>query len=172
MKREYKYLKFIWFKDLTLWDRGIKQYRDNSLKSKYQLQPLSFVLEKSDLIEKVLLNPENKYKILGVRIRAKGVFISREALGKDLITETTKHYYKAKANHLFWCKVDTKNGAFGVTNEEHNNCFASHNMQFAKINTERITIEYLQLLFANEKFQNYLDSFIVGTTNLQYINFV
>ncbi len=122
-------------------------------------------------MKKIKLENDKYYKILGVRVYAKGVFISRESKGEKLITKTTKFYQKAKKNHLFWCKVDTKNGAFGITKDCHNDCFASNNMQFAKIDINQININYLQLLFSNNSFQKYLDSFIVGTTNRQYIKF-
>ena len=167
MIAEYRFLRFVGLQDLETWD--VKRYINQN--EYLNRVPFFEVLSKSDVIEKVLLEVDKKYKILGVRVYAKGVFISREAIGSSLITETTKYYYKAKSNHLFWCKVDTKNGAFGITKEEHDGCFASHNMSFAKINTNKISVEFLQLMFQEKRFQEYLDSFMVGTTNRQYIKF-
>ena len=168
--QEYQYLQFVDFKNLGFWDRAIKQSH-NKERNEKGFVSFSQAISKSDVIEKMVLEKDKKYKILGVRVYGKGVFISREAGGNTLITKTTKHYYKAKKDHLFWCKVDTKNGAFGITKQEHENCFASNNMEFAKIDTSQADVEYLQLLFKDLKFQNYLDSFAVGTTNRRYIKF-
>ena len=169
-REEYQYLQFVEFSNLGFWDRAIKQSH-NKERNEKGFVSFSQAISKSDVIEKVALEKDKKYKILGVRVYGKGVFISREANGDSLITKTTKHYYRAKKDHLFWCKVDTKNGAFGITKQGHENCFASNNMEFAKINTSRANVEYLQLLFKDLKFQNYLDSFAVGTTNRRYIKF-
>ena len=80
-----------------------------------------------------------------------------------------KEYYRAKANHLFWCKVDTKNGAFGVIKNDLADGLGSTNMTFAEIDTNKIDVDFLQLLFTSKGVMQYLDSYVTGTTNRKYI---
>lgn len=81
-----------------------------------------------------------------------------------------KKYQKSEVNHLFWCKVDTKDGAFGVITKEYKDTYASSNMTFLKIDTSKINVNYLQLLFTLPKFNHYMDNFVVGVTNRKYIS--
>ena len=53
-----------------------------------------------------------------------------------------KKYQLAEENHLIWCKVDTKNGAFGVVTSNLKNSYASSNMTLAKIDNSKITNDY------------------------------
>ncbi len=81
-----------------------------------------------------------------------------------------RKYQIAKENDLFWCKVDTKNGAFGIITKEFENQFGSTNMNLITIDVSKVSTEYLQFLFKIQRFQRYLDSFITGTTNRKYIS--
>ncbi len=158
-------LKKIRYKDLESWSVTI--LIDDDISSKYPLKPFKEVLSKAN-VEKINIEDNKKYKILGVRSYGKGVYINREVFGKDL---KMKKYQVAKRNHLYWCKVDTKNGAFGIITEEFENSIASSNMTFAKINYSKIDLYYLQLLFQLKKFNQYMDSKVTGTTNRKYIKF-
>ena len=78
-------------------------------------------------------------------------------------------YQQAKVNHLFWCKVDTKNGAFGIITPDLVDGVGSSNMTFAKIETSKANPEYVQLLFISKKVNEYMDGYVSGTTNRKYI---
>jgi len=158
-------LKKVRYKNLESWSVNI--LIGSLINSSYPLKPFKEVLSKAD-IKKINIEDDKKYRILGVRSYGKGVYINREVMGKDL---RMKKYQVAKKNHLFWCKVDTKNGAFGVVTEEFENTIASSNMTFAKIKTNVIDLLYLQLLFQLKKFNKYMDNKVTGTTNRKYIKF-
>jgi hypothetical protein len=157
--------KIVWFSNLNKWD-----LRKIVLNSNYSMTPFGKFLQKCE-VEYELLNPNKDYLILGVRSYGLGVYHNRIAKGNTLITKTIKRYQKIKAGNLFWCKVDTKNGAFGVTQKEHENYYASSNMIQAEINDKEIIPSFLQLLFQNKNFQEYLDSKTTGSTNRKYISF-
>jgi len=162
---ENKYLNMIDFFNLCSWD--VKAYLNKSSRFNpdYPLVLFGEFLSKAN-IEKVKIYDDKKYKILGVRSYGKGVFANRIVTGKTL---KMREYQKAKINHLFWCKVDTKNGAFGVIKEDLEDGVASSNMTFAKIDTTKIDVEFLQLLFTSKGIMQYLDNFVTGTTNRKYI---
>ena len=143
----------------------------------YQLKKLKFNL-KYDVVtfNKISLHTKMKwveiennveYSILGVRSYGLGVYINRTVLGKTL---KMKKYQKSEKDHIFWCKVDTKNGAFGIITEKSENSYGSSNMSYLKINTNKIDTCYLQLLFQLPKFNVYMDNLVVGVTNRKYIS--
>lgn len=160
-----KKLHFILYSDLNKWDAKFYLTNETIFNPRFKQVLFGDFLSKAS-IEKIKIVDEEKYKILGVRSYGKGVYLNRESLGKDL---KMKEYYKAKAKHLFWCKVDTKNGAFGIVNDKLADGFGSSNMTFAEIDTDKINVDFLQLLFTSKKIHSYLDSFVTGTTNRKYI---
>jgi type I restriction enzyme S subunit len=117
-------------------------------------------------IKKVNIEDNETYKILGVRSYGKGAFINREVEGKTL---KMRVYQQAKPNHLFWCKVDTKNGAFGIINNDLSSGLGSSNMTFAEIDTNKANVDFVQLYFKSNRIYQYLDGFVTGTTNRKYI---
>lgn len=158
-------IKNIEYSELSIWD--IKGYfKDlNVFSDKYPLLLFGKFLSKPN-IEKVKIEDSETYKILGVRSYGKGAYTNRIVLGKTLKMRT---YQLAKENHLFWCKVDTKNGAFGVITEDLADGVASSNMTFAEIDNEKAINGYVQLLFLSPRVNAYMDSFVTGTTNRKYI---
>ncbi len=112
------------------------------------------------------IEPDTTYTIAGVQNYGKGVLNKRVVKGFDL---TMKKYQVIKPNQLMWCKVDTKNGAFGITTDEHEGSLASTNMCLANINTFYLNPDFLQLLFTNQWFYNSITEKSTGTTNRQYL---
>ncbi len=159
------FLKFISSKDLFIWDVKSHFISSNIFKENIPFVLFGDFLSKGN-ISKIEIKDNVTYKILGVKSYGKGVFENRIVLGKTLKMKT---YQIAQENHLFWCKVDTKNGAFGVVTKSLSDGIASSNMTFAKINIDKINITYLQTLFKSKKINTYLDSYVTGTTNRKYI---
>jgi len=106
------------------------------------------------------------YQMLGVKSRGGGIVIRRSEDGFEL---TMKGYQVASSGQLMWCKVDTKNGAFGVTLKDHEKALASQNMCLADINTDLCLPLFLQLFFRFPTVYNKLTNASLGTTNRQYL---
>lgn len=115
---------------------------------------------------KINIDDNETYVIAGMQSYGNGVINKRKERGKDL---KMKKYQVIKENQLMWCKVDTKNGAFGITRLEHKGSLASSNMALANINLKKINPEFLQLLFTIPSFYNYINGFCTGTTNRKYL---
>ncbi len=158
-------IKFISSLDLLIWDVKSHFKSDNVFNNEFPIVLFGSFLSKGE-IAKVQIQDNNTYKILGVRSYGKGVYLNRIVNGKTLKMKT---YQIAKKNHLFWCKVDTKNGAFGIIKEDLKDGIASSNMAFAKIDTKKVHITYLQILFKSKKINEYMDTYVTGTTNRKYI---
>jgi type I restriction enzyme, S subunit len=114
----------------------------------------------------IIIDDDTKYKIAGVQSYGKGILNKRRVLGKEL---TMRKYQVIKPNQLMWCKVDTKNGAFGITTTEHEGSLASTNMALASINQDKANPKFIQILFQNAFFIDYLNNLSTGTTNRKYI---
>jgi len=160
-------LETVSFKDLNQWSVHLLTNNDLLFTTKYPIV-LFKDFTKKGIIEKVNIEDDKKYKILGVRSYGLGVYLNREVFGKTLKMKT---YQKAKKNHLFWCKVDTKNGAFGIVTDTLEGGLGSSNMSIAELDIEKINTTYLQLFFKSKKFNTYMDTLVVGTTNRKYIKF-
>lgn len=161
----YKFLKFILFNEATSWNVILLLIEDDIFNDIYEIAPFNKFSSKPN-ISKVYISDKETYKILGVRSYGKGVFENRVVQGNSLKMRT---YQQAKKNHLFWCKVDTKNGAFGIINEALENGIASSNMTFLELDLRKINPDYLQIAFSSPKYNSYMDTFITGTTNRKYI---
>lgn len=116
--------------------------------------------------ESVKINDADDYELLGVRSYGLGVF-KKPLKGYDLSKGMS--YFKSKKNHLYWCKVDTKNGAFGVIKENQDNCIFTSNMTMLEIDKSKIIPYFFEILFRNKKVQEYFDNYISGSTNRKYV---
>lgn len=159
------YLNFIPYSNFNSWDVKYFLKKDNFFNPSIPIVLFGEFLSKAE-IKKVSIEDNKTYEILGVRSYGKGAFINREVEGKNL---KMRLYQQAKPNHLFWCKVDTKNGAFGIITEELAGGLGSSNMAFAEIDTKKANVYFIQTLFKSKRIQEYLDSFVSGTTNRKYI---
>lgn len=145
------------FKKLIVWD--VKRLvSDKHYTSQFELVPFGHVLKEAD-VEWVEINDNEFYPILGVHAYGEGVYINRVAQGSTL---TMKRYQKSKENTLFWCKVRTVRGQFGIISSEYADSYGSSNMKYMSINTELIMPRYLQLLFQKNPLTNYMDTLAIG----------
>lgn len=135
-----KIMKFINFVDLTAWD--VKNFNSNSQKFNYKTVKLKEILSKAS-IEWVDIIDTNEYPILGVRAHGQGVYINRIAKGNEL---TMRRYQRSKANTLFFCKVRTVGGQWGIVYPEYADTYASSNMTYLDIDITKILPKYLEML--------------------------
>ena len=112
------------------------------------------------------IDDSKEYVIAGVQSYGKGVINRRTELGKNL---KMKKYQVIEKNYLMWCKVDTKNGAFGITMKEHVGSLASTNMALAKIDTDKFNPHFLERLFTFNFFHGYITHLSSGSTNRKYL---
>ena len=116
--------------------------------------------------ESLKIEDADDYKLLGVRSYGLGVF-TKDRKGHEL--SKGMKYYKANKNHFFWCKVDTKNGAFGIIKETQDDSIFTSNMNMLKVNEKIIIPYFLEILCRNPKIQEYFDNYISGSTNRKYV---
>ena len=153
----YSFLKFVRFKNIDRWD--VKSLIDNKdLSFRFPPQKLSTILSKSK-IEWVTVEDDKLYPILGVHAQGEGVYINKVVLGKEL---KMKRYQKSKANTLFYCKVRTVKGQWGIVSSEFANSYGSSNMQYLDIDFEKVDPEYFANLLKIKRLTDRWDRNAIG----------
>ncbi len=150
------FLRFIRYKNLDRWD--IKSLSSGDLSFKYPPQKLRTFLTKSK-IEWVNIEDDKTYPILGVHAQGEGVYINKKALGREL---KMKQYQKSKVNTLFYCKVRTVKGQWGVVPQNFANSFGSSNMQYLDIDFEKIDPDYFMNLLKLKRLTDIWDKNAIG----------
>ena len=156
MERTYKYLHFIKNSIFFLWDP--KRLSLSALKYRYNTIPLKDVLSVPKM-EWIDIEDDKDYPILGVHAQGEGVYINRIAKGKEL---TMKQYQRSKPMHLFYCKVRTVNGQWGIVYPEFSNSYGSSNMQYLSINQEKLNPSFFFLLLRVKSITQEWDKNAVG----------
>lgn len=152
----YAYLKFVRFKDIERWD--MKSLLGNSLHFKYQECKFKEILSKTE-IEWVDIEDEHEYPILGVHAQGEGVYINNVSKGKSL---KMKRYQKSKEMSLFYCKVRTVKGQWGIVYPEYSNSYGSSNMQYLDIAYDMIMPQYLMNLLKLNRLTSHWDKNAIG----------
>lgn len=151
-------LEFTRFCEMQNWSILHNSLNKLVYNKKYNIVKLGYVLSKSD-IKWVDIKDNEKYPILGVHAQGVGVYINRITNGKEL---TMKRYQKSKSYHLFYCKVRTVKGQWGVVYPKYENSYGSSNMQYLKIDLQKIQPEYLELLLKVKKITDEWDKNAIG----------
>jgi restriction endonuclease S subunit len=152
----YSTLHFIAFANLSSWD--VKSFNINSQKFNFKTIELKEVLSKTE-IQWVEISDSMEYPILGVRAHGQGVYINRVAKGHEL---TMKRYQRSKINTLFFCKVRTVGGQWGIVYPIFADSYASSNMTYLDINFTKIMPEYLEMLLKIQRLTHEWDKNAIG----------
>ncbi|ENA1806339.1 restriction endonuclease subunit S [Flavobacterium psychrophilum] len=155
-KQIMNYIKLVSLSNFNLWD--VKIYNNVKLSFKFNTVILGNILNsiKTDWVD---IKDNEYYPILGIKGQGKGVYINRISKGSEL---TMKRYQKSKSFHLFYCKVRTVGGQWGVVYPEFEDSYGSSNMQYLKIDLEKITPEYIELLLKIKKLTDDWDKNAIG----------
>lgn len=156
LKTEYKYLKFVRFKKIERWDS--KSLCDESKSFRYPAIILGKILSKAD-ITWINIEDNKQYPILGVHAQGEGVYINKIAHGKEL---TMKRYQKSKVNTLFYCKVRTVKGQWGIVYPQYADSYGSSNMQYLDIDYKQIIPEYFLNLLKLKRLTDIWDKNAIG----------
>jgi len=149
-------LKTIPYSEFYMWD--VKRMSKETLKYQYSTISLMEVLSKAN-VEWEEINDRKEYPILGVRAQGKGVYINRIAKGNEL---TMRKYQKSIPYSLFYCKVRTVKGQWGIVYPQFSNSYGSSNMTYLNIDREKISLEYFELLLKVNKITDNWDKNAVG----------
>jgi restriction endonuclease S subunit len=149
-------LKTIPYSEFYMWD--VKRLSLENLKYKYPTVFLKEILSKAK-VEWEEIKDDKEYPILGVRAQGKGVYINRIAKGNEL---TMRKYQRSIPYSLFYCKVRTVKGQWGVVYPSFASSYGSSNMTYLNINKEKVDLEFFELLLKLKRITDNWDKNAVG----------
>ncbi len=155
LKVESNYIKFIAYKNLTLWD--VKRYFANKIESNFKIKKLgSFISEESHRIK---LNdfPTSEFGILGISNKI-GVFDAYTILGKDI----NQSYKKMELNWIAYNPYRINVGSIGIKNRNNKHNYISPAYVVFSCDNE-ILPEYLFQLFKTNKFSEIINNNTTGS---------
>lgn len=155
-------LSFIRFSELNEWD--IKRTTRETSNFRHPLCRFSKVLSKAN-VEWVNIEDDKDYPILGVHAQGEGVYINHIAKGREL---TMKSYQKSQPYLLFYCKVRTVNGQWGIVYPPFADSYGSSNMQYLSINQELLSPEFLENLLKLKRLTKEWDKNAIGANGRHF----
>lgn len=156
MMNSMEMLKTIPYSEFYMWD--VKRLSLENLKYKYPTVFLKEILSKAK-VEWEEIKDDKEYPILGVRAQGKGVYINRIAKGNEL---TMRKYQRSIPYSLFYCKVRTVKGQWGVVYPSFASSYGSSNMTYLNINKEKVDLEFFELLLKLKRITDNWDKNAVG----------
>ncbi len=155
-------LSTINFSKLHEWD--IKRTKSVVHFFRYPQCRLSKVLSKAD-VEWVNIEDDKEYPLLGVHAHGEGVYINKIAKGKEL---TMRAYQKSQSYLLFYCKVRTVNGQWGIVYPQFEDSYGSSNMQYLKIEQDLLSPIFLENLLKIKRLTKEWDKNAIGANGRHF----
>ncbi len=149
-------LKTIPYSEFYMWD--VKRMSKETLSYNYPVVFLNQILSKANVEWEEIVD-DKEYPILGVRAQGKGVYINRIAKGNEL---TMRKYQKSIPNSLFYCKVRTVKGQWGIVHPQFSNSYGSSNMTYLNIDKDKVNLEFFELLLKIKRITDNWDKNAVG----------
>ena len=156
------YLKFIPYSDFLLWD--VKRYVISDVKSKYNIVPLSKLIEERSEKIKLFDYPEKKFGILGVNNKT-GLFDAYKESGCNINQSYKKVYIDDLAYNPYRINV----GSIGWKTELHKHDFISPAYVVFSCN-EQLSAEFLYKVFKTYTFNKIINDNTTGSVrqNLKF----
>lgn len=156
------YLKFIPYSDFILWD--VKRYVISGIKSKYNIVPLSKLIEERREKIKLYDYPEKEFGILGVNNKT-GLFDAYKEIGCNINQSYKKVYIDDLAYNPYRINV----GSIGWKTELHKHDFISPAYVVFSCN-EKLSAEFLYKVFKTYTFNKIINDNTTGSVrqNLKF----
>lgn len=127
---------------------------------KFPLVPLNELLHKAE--ERVLLNPQEIYREVTIKLWGKGVTLRREVAGVEIAGGVR---FVARNQQFILSRIDARNGAFGLVPDTLDGAVVTNDFPVFDINTERLLPRYLELFSKAADFAALCKAASEGTTN-------
>ncbi|PID84222.1 hypothetical protein CSB09_02010 [Candidatus Gracilibacteria bacterium] len=158
-----KYLKFIEFIDLSLWD--VKRLFLSSIKSNYSIISLKEIITERSEKEKIYQQPEEIFGILGVNNKV-GIFDAYTEEGKNINQAYKKVYELDLAYNPYRVNV----GSVGLKTNKNKFNYISPAYVVFSCDKEKLLSEYFYILFKTDYFNKIINENTTGSVrqNLKF----
>lgn len=151
----YKYLKFVSFSGLELWDT--KRYNSKKVNSSFDLKQLYNCIIEQSTKYKIFEEKETEFKILGVNNK-EGIFDAYILKGKDI----NQPYKKMQSGWIAYNPYRINVGSIGIKLNEHKYEYISPAYVVFSCK-ENLLPEYLFMIFKTELFNNIIKESTTGS---------
>lgn len=165
MERGNSLLEFIDLVNLDYWSVAFLKEQKNSFKNRFELIPISKILERSKNI--INIEDELSYKRITIKLYSKGVVLRDEIKGTEI---GVKRQYIASKGQFVMSKIDARNGAFGIIPDFLDGAIVTNDFPLFNIDTDIINPNFFFLLTSTNVFIDLAKSCSSGTTNRQRID--
>ena len=117
------------------------------------------LLKQNSAIEAV--RADRLYRLLGVRLEGKGVFVREEKLGRQI---RARVLHRVESGDFMYSRLFAWRGAFGVIPESMNGAYVSNEFPNFKIDKNRIHDKYLEFYFWEKSIWKDVEKKCTGTT--------
>lgn len=125
----------------------------------------------SDLLRRVkksvVLEDEIKYKRVTIKSKNAGIVLRDIEYGHSI---GTKKQFIINKGQFLLSKIDARNGAFGIVNEELDDAIITGNFWAYEVNKEILNIEWFNIFVSSSEFISICDKASSGTTNRRYLD--
>ena len=109
----------------------------------------------------VLVNPSERYKLLGLRLEGRGLFIREDKKGIEI--SATK-LNKVRKGDFVYSRLFAWKGAFDYVREGFDDCYVSNEFPTFEINKNLVNIDYLFFYFNQKKVWKEVEQHCIGVT--------
>ncbi|MGB2841120.1 MAG: restriction endonuclease subunit S [Halobacteriota archaeon] len=129
------------------------------MESNWPAVKLKELLEQNTTTEK--LEPEESYRLLGVRLEGKGPFIREEKPGSQVRAKSLR---KVTSGEFIYSRLFAWRGAFGLISPEMDCAFVSNEFPTFKIDEQQVFPKFLEIYFKQRWVWNEVEKYCTGTT--------
>jgi len=158
-------LKTISYKNLSNWSVAHLLANDFDYNEEFPLVRIGNFLTRNKT--RIEIEDETIYKRVTIRLYNKGVKLRNTEVGKNI---GTKKQFLIKKGHFLLSKIDARNGAFGIANDEIDGAIITADFFAYDIDETKIDPLFLVLITTTEQFQKFAQSASSGTTGRQRID--
>ena len=107
------------------------------------------------------IKPFEKYKLLGMSLEGRGLFIREEKLGSEISSRFTN---KVVANQFIYSRLFAWKGAFDYVKTQFEDCFCSDEFPAFDLDKDKIDIKFLNHYFNQSKVWIEVEQYCIGVT--------
>lgn len=126
---------------------------------KWETYKIGDILKQVKNIESV--EPKKSYKLLGLRLEGRGLFIREEKTGIEISASSLN---RVNTGDFVYSRLFAWKGAFDYVRSEVKGCFVSGEFPTFSINKEIIDIDYLYFYFNQQKIWEEVEQYCIGVT--------
>lgn len=129
------------------------------MKEGWEMVKLGKVLKPSE--NWVSVAPTDSYKLLGMSLEGRGLFVREEKLGSEV---SAKYLNKVVPGEFMYSRLFAWKGAFDKAAKEFEGCFVSDEYPAFQPDTDKLDIDYLTYFFQQKRVWLAVEQFCVGVT--------